>query len=57
MVVDPSKGLLVGLKGHGFMLSQYLAKCYVDAYLGKQIPSYFDRLKVEGDGMEENAFK
>lgn len=57
MIVDHECGLIVGLKGHGFMLSQYLAKNYVDAYLGKQIPEYFSRLKLNGDGMKENAFK
>ena len=57
MMVDPSKGIFVGMKGHGFMLSQFLGKTYVDAYLGKQVPGYFKRLSVEGDGMLENAFK
>ena len=57
MMLDTEKGLLIGLKGHGFMLSQYLAKCYVDKVMGREIPKYFDRLKVDGDGMMENAFK
>lgn len=57
MMIDPELGLFVGLKGHGFMLSQYLAKTYVDAYLGKTVPDYFKRLKATGDGLLEVAFK
>ncbi len=57
MIIDPEIGLLVGLKGHGFMLSQYLAKCYVDSFTGKTVPKYFKRLKLDGDGMKENTFK
>ncbi len=57
MFVDPEAGLLVGLRGHGFMLGQYLAKMYVDKYIGKQIPTYFDRLKLNGDGLSEQSFK
>ena len=57
MYVDPAKGLFTGLRGQGFMLGQYLAKLYVDAALGKPVPSYFDRLKMEGDGLLEKAFK
>ncbi|MDD4141402.1 MAG: FAD-dependent oxidoreductase [Bacteroidales bacterium] len=57
MMIDPNKGLFVGLKGHGFMLSQYLAKIYVDALTGKTTPDYFHRLSVEGDGLLEVAFK
>ncbi len=56
-IVDPSKGLLVGLRGHGFMLGQYLAKIYVDQYLGNPVPDYMHRLSIEGDGLSENAFK
>ena len=56
-MIDPELGLFVGLKGHGFMLSQYLAKTYVDAYLGKTVPDYFKRLKATGDGLLEVAFK
>lgn len=56
-IVDPNKGLLVGLRGHGFMLGQYLAKIYVDQYLGNPVPDYMHRLSIEGDGLSENAFK
>ncbi len=57
MYIDPGKGLFLGLRGHGFMLSQYLAKMYVDSLCGKPVPDYFKRLRVEGDGLLENAFK
>jgi glycine/D-amino acid oxidase-like deaminating enzyme/Fe-S-cluster-containing hydrogenase component 2 len=57
MVIDPGKGLFIGLRGQGFMLSQYLAKLYVDELLGRPVPGYFGRLKLEGDGMAETAFK
>jgi hypothetical protein len=30
---------------------------FVDKLLGKPVPSYFDRLKITGDGMLEKAFK
>jgi glycine/D-amino acid oxidase-like deaminating enzyme len=56
-IIDPELGLFVGLRGHGFMLSQYLAKLYVDKITGKPVPSYFDRLKLSGDGLPETAFK
>jgi len=56
-IVDPEVGLLVGLRGHGFMLSQYLAKIYVDKYLGKPVPGYMEDLKISGKGLSENAFK
>lgn len=56
-IVDSAKGLLVGLRGHGFMLGQYLAKLYVDQYLGKKVPTYMNRLAIEGDGLSETAFK
>lgn len=56
-IVDPENGLLVGMRGHGFMLGQYLAKIYVDKYLGKEVPAYMDRLSLKGDGLSENAFK
>jgi hypothetical protein len=39
------------------MLGQYLAKMYVDKLTGKSTPAYFDRLKLNGDGMPEKAFK
>ncbi|MBO4402658.1 MAG: FAD-dependent oxidoreductase [Bacteroidales bacterium] len=56
-IVDSGLGLLVGLRGHGFMLGQYLAKLYVDSYLGKEVPSYVEKLKLSGGGLSENAFK
>jgi len=56
-IVDPDKGLLIGMRGHGFMLGQYLAKIYVDKYLGRETPSYLSRLAMEGDGLSETAFK
>ena len=56
-IVDPEVGLLVGLRGHGFMLGQYLAKLYVDKYLGKDTPSYMNDLSIRGKGLSENAFK
>ena len=56
-IVDPSVGLLTGLRGHGFMLGQYLAKLYVDKYLGRPVPSYMDDLALSGKGLSENAFK
>jgi glycine/D-amino acid oxidase-like deaminating enzyme/Fe-S-cluster-containing hydrogenase component 2/bacterioferritin-associated ferredoxin len=57
MILDPDLGLFVGFRGQGFMLGQYLAKIYVDAMLGKAVPSYFERLKLSGDGLLEKAFK
>ena len=56
-IVDPEVGLLVGLRGHGFMLGQYLAKLYVDKYLGKDVPAYMKDLSIKGAGLSENAFK
>jgi len=56
-IIDPELGLFIGLRGHGFMLSQYLAKMYVDKINGKPVPTYFDRLKLSGDGLPETAFK
>ena len=50
-------GLLTGLRGHGFMLGQYLAKLYVEKYLGHDVPSYMDDLALSGKGLSENAFK
>jgi glycine/D-amino acid oxidase-like deaminating enzyme len=57
MIIDPSKGLFLGLRGQGFMLGQYLAKLYTDKLLGKPTPAYFDRLRLDGDGLLERAFK
>ena len=56
-IIDPELGLFTGLRGHGFMLGQYLAKLYVDKITGKEVPKYFDRLKLKGDGLPEKAFK
>ncbi len=56
-MIDPELGLFVGLRGHGFMLSQYLAKLYVDKLTGKEVPAYFDRLKLSCDGLPETSFK
>lgn len=56
-IVDPKLGLLVGLRGHGFMLSQYIAKLYVDKLLGKAVPEYFEQLALSGEGLKESAFK
>jgi len=57
MIIDPEKGLFLGLRGQGFMLGQYLARLYVDALLGREVPAYFHRLKLEGDAILEKAFK
>lgn len=57
MIVDVEHGLLVGLRGQGFMLGQYLAKIYVDKLMGREVPVYMDRLKLSGDGLPEKAFK
>ncbi|MBS7154878.1 MAG: FAD-dependent oxidoreductase [Sanguibacteroides justesenii] len=56
-IVDPELGLFVGMRGHGFMLSQYLAKIYVDKLMGRPVPEYFDQLKLNGPGLSEKAFK
>jgi len=56
-IIDPEKGLFVGLRGHGFMLAQYMAKMYVDKLTGKKVPDYFDRLRLDGEGISETAFK
>lgn len=57
MAIDPERGLFVGLRGQGFMLAQYLAKLYVDRLLGRSVPTYFDRLSLEADGLCEKAFR
>lgn len=57
MVLDTDLGLFIGLRGQGFMLGQYLAKLYVDKLLGNQVPDYFHRLALSGDGLPEKAFK
>ncbi|MBN2728142.1 MAG: FAD-binding oxidoreductase, partial [Bacteroidales bacterium] len=56
-IIDPSLGLFVGLRGHGLMLSQYLAKLYVNKLAGKNVPEYFDKLALSGSGLSETAFK
>jgi glycine/D-amino acid oxidase-like deaminating enzyme len=45
------------MRGHGFMLSQYIAKLYVEALLGHEVPSYFKDLALSGPGLSEQAFK
>ncbi len=57
MYVDTDAGLLVGLRGQGFMLGLEMAKLYVDKITGKPTPAYFDRLSIKGDGLSEQAFK
>ena len=54
---SPELGLFLGLRGQGFMLGQYLAKMYVDSLMGREVPSYFSRLSLKGDGLPEKAFK
>lgn len=56
-IVDPNAGLFVGMRGHGFMLSQYIAKLYVDYLQGKPVPEYFRDLGLSGSGLSETAFK
>ncbi|HBY02597.1 MAG TPA: ferredoxin [Rikenellaceae bacterium] len=56
-IVDPELGLFTGMRGHGFMLSQYIAKLYVDYLQGKPVPDYFHDLKLSGKGLSEQAFK
>ncbi len=56
-IVDPKLGLFIGMRGHGFMLSQYLAKLYVDSLQGREVPDYFQKLSLNGEGLSEEAFK
>jgi len=56
-IIDPELGLFVGLRGHGLMLSQYLAKKFVDSYLGKEVESFFTKLKLNSEGLTEISFK
>jgi len=56
-IVDPAKGLFAGMRGHGFMLSQYIGRLYVDSVLGRPVPDYFHELALSGNGLSENAFK
>jgi len=57
MILDTESGLFLGMRGQGFMLSQYLAKMYVDQLTGRTVPEYFKRLSMKGDGLLEKAFK
>ncbi|MDP4281257.1 MAG: FAD-dependent oxidoreductase, partial [Bacteroidota bacterium] len=57
MIIDPDLGLFLGMRGQGFMLSQYVARMYADKLLGRPVPSYFSRLALSGDGLPEEAFK
>ena len=56
-IVDPALGLFTGMRGHGFMLSQYIAKLYVDVLMGRPVPSFFKELGLHGNGLSESAFK
>ena len=56
-IIDPARGLFAGMRGHGFMLSQYIAKLYVDALLGRPVPDFFHALALDGPGLSEQAFK
>ena len=38
-------------------LGQYLAKLYVDKYLGQPVPGYMKDLAIGGKGLSENAFQ
>ena len=57
IIIDTDLGLFLGLRGQGFMLGQYLAKLYVDKITGKEIPQYFNKLKLSEEGLSEKAFK
>lgn len=56
-IIDPANGLFIGMRGHGIMLSQYLAKLYTDSLMGKETPDYFKDLSITGSGLYEKAFK
>ncbi|MFA5324776.1 MAG: FAD-dependent oxidoreductase [Bacteroidales bacterium] len=56
-IVDPKLGLFVGMRGHGFMLSQYIGKMYVDYIQGKTVPDYFHKMALGEEGLSELAFK
>ena len=56
-IVDPALGLFTGMRGHGFMLSQYIAKLYVDVLMGRPVPDFFKELGLNGNGLSESAFK
>lgn len=57
MIIDPEAGLFLGMRGQGFMLSQYLAKVFVDKLKGRAVPEYLDKLSFSGPGLLERAFK
>jgi hypothetical protein len=57
MIIDPHKGLFIGLRGQGFMMGQYLAQMYVNVLIGRNVPDYFGRLALEGDGLLETKLK
>ena len=56
-IIDPALGLFTGMRGHGFMLSQYIAKLYVDSLLGRPVPEFFHAMALSGPGLSEVAFK
>ncbi len=56
-IVDPKLGLFVGMRGHGFMLSLYIGKLYVDSLQGKPVPDYFKEMALDASGLSEQAFK
>ncbi|MDR2586213.1 MAG: FAD-dependent oxidoreductase, partial [Prevotellaceae bacterium] len=56
-IVDPTLGLFVGMRGHGFMMSQYIAKLYVDVLKGRPVPEYFREMALSGKGLSELSFK
>ena len=56
-IVDSELGLFIGMRGHGFMLAQYLAKLYTNKLLGSKVPDYFEQLALSGRGLSEDAFK
>jgi len=56
-IVDPTHGLFIGMRGHGFMMSQYIAKLYVDVLQGKPVPEYFKEMGLSGKGLSELSFK
>lgn len=56
-IIDSRRGLFIGLRGQGFMFSQYLAKLYVDELNGRKVPDYFHMLRLDGPGISEIAFK
>ncbi|HNW97224.1 MAG TPA: FAD-dependent oxidoreductase [Bacteroidales bacterium] len=57
MIIDTHLGLFLGLRGQGFMLGQYLGKMYVDKLMGRETPTYFKELEINGSALLEKAFK